>query len=106
MEGERESVCFIRVNRGDWVQSCCVFSLIRDLWACFAADLLCGRTVSNGLGSLLGDALLFVMALFAKRSAASLPSTPMCAGTHLIWVESLGILFRMLLTAAWNASMR
>ena len=38
-------------------------------------------------------------AFFASASAASLPLTLWCAGTHLVWIE-------IPLTALWKASMR
>ena len=65
------------------------------LKACLAADLLQGREDVSNFGKLKVAELPWVMAFFASRSAALLPSTPLWAGTHLICMSSLGYLLLM-----------
>ena len=86
------------------IHSSCISFLIFDLNACFAADLLRGNGLVSSLGSLYARELLWVMAFLARVSAFSLPSTPSCAGTHLIQMDSLGSFFFMVAIALWKVS--
>ena len=92
------------VKCGDVDQTSCILCLVLDLKACFAAELLKGRGEVSNFGSLDRSELLLVIAFFARLSAFSLPSTPLCAGTHLICMEIPGILILMTLIALWKAS--
>ena len=100
------SVLLMYVKHGDINQTSCILHLVLDLKACFAAELLKGRGEVSNFGSLDGSELLLVIAFSARLSTFLLPSTPSCAGSHLICIEIPGILFLMTLTALWKASIK
>ena len=58
----------------------------------------------SSLGNVELLELLCVTASFVRRSAASFPSMFIWAGTHLIWMVSLGIFLCMFVMAWWNTS--
>ena len=89
----------------DWVHACWMSCCVFVLYACFAADLLWGKVDVSIFGRLEASELPWVMVLFASWSAASLPSTSLWVGTHLMCMFSLGSFLFMWIMALWNLSM-
>ena len=75
------------MKHGSNVHSSCVSLLILALNACLTAELLKGSGVVSIKGSMFKLELPLVMAFLARESAFSLPLTPLCASTHLSWMD-------------------